>query len=215
MQPNVAVGRIGAVGAVAGSVLLVAGACSDEVSKMMMDAGQALMDAGAAMDDAAAAQGGSGFKNGSRIQMRSVLMAGTDGSQTASSPMPFDTMLGVSCSVQRASDGKLRCLPSLPQLGGVAYFADAGCTQRLALQSCTDQAPAYWLDLIGGLSCTAETVVGAYRVFRVGAEHTGAVYSRVTSCAPATRPAERTYLVGVEVAPSSFVEFTSAGTASL
>lgn len=233
--------RFGFVVAAASAALLVVEACADGVGEMLVDAGTMLADAGSDggllteagqmfieagmnMRDAqtdVGAQAAANFKSGSRIQMRSALHAGTDGSQVATLPAPFDTMLNVGCVVQLASDGKLRCIPAWPNAAQLVSgnFADAQCTQRVAAHPCSDLTPTYATETFGSPSCASGNWHQSTKVFRLGAEYTGTIYNRGSASSPcaATVPASgwRAFVVGAEVPATSFVEFTSAGNATL
>lgn len=88
---------------------------------------------------------GASDTNGTRLKRYATVVTAADGLQaTLPGYIYRDTMLGIDCGFQTATDGTLRCLPSSAK-GDVAsasattgYFADAGCTQPLvyALKPC-------------------------------------------------------------------------------
>jgi len=226
--------RFALVTASAAAALLIVEACSDSVSESLVDAGSMLVDAGfteagqmlteagvdmSDMRSTVEAQIAAGFKSGSRIQIRTTLHAGPDGSQVSSLPEPYDTTMQTPCTLLAAIDGKLRCLPP-PNGLSPGYFADAGCSQALATEAvCWGlPAPTYFTRSEAGGSCADPLRYNyRYRVFRLGAEHTGTVYGGTPqSCTATTRGAGYRYFrVGAEVQPAEFAEFATAGSATL
>jgi hypothetical protein len=63
---------------------------------------------------------------GGRLRGRAETPGHTGSTVTAVTTSFFDTQLGVPCASATASDGMLRCLPSVVKLGAV--FSDAACT---------------------------------------------------------------------------------------
>lgn len=145
---------------------------------------------------------------GTRLSVAQQRFDGADGSSYAAPRVGFrDAQLGIDCSPQLASDGKLRCLP-VDSIYASGYFGDSGCTQPLAEQSGPSSCAAPTFALL----YVAQTCGGGYRVFPVGAQYTNANVwvGSPAACAQAPRPPAYTlYSLGVEEAAASFVAFTA------
>ena len=112
-----------------------------------------------------------------------------------------DSALATRCMAERASDGTLRCVP-LTSTAVTGLYADATCTARLALAPTGDCAPRLALQYVDGCDVRA-------RVFRVGARHTGPVYSPAfgVGCRSMT-DARAFYRLGAEVPPEAMAPLT-------
>lgn len=108
-----------------------------------------------------------------------------------------DTRLGARCSFEMATDGVIRCLPLGRGISTV--FSDDACTEpvRAVLgDPCAAEPPTHAREGIGG---------GRIRIFELAPEP-ATVYEVDGDCVavdPAVAPA---YLLGPELAPTSFVE---------
>jgi hypothetical protein len=129
-----------------------------------------------------------GVRGGSRIELTTV--TSPDGARTAS--RWHDTALGIDCYFGLASDGTTRCLPW--NFGYVEpYFADASCTQQLAIGVGCD-VPVY-----------AESLTGCTSYYTIGAPYSGTVYYNTgTSCITTTAPQLALYTLGAQVLASTF-----------
>jgi len=132
-------------------------------------------------------------------------------------------MLNTRCSIQAAADNKLRCLPDSGGIQIASRFADAGCSQPLAMQTvCWGiEMPTYFTRAEQGGSC-GDSLRHNYRsrVFKLGAEHTGSLYSGTPQACVASPKASyeagyRFFPIGAEIPSSSFVEFAAASPATL
>lgn len=196
---------------------------------VLADAGQILIDGGLALIDAAdqqvpdaAASAPLAAINGSRIKLRRSSFAGSDGTRYEEPYLSYyDSMLGIACTNMPSSDGTLRCMP---QPGVTASsistrFADAGCTSRLAIVGGSCEVAQYAYE-----SGTAKTQCDSqgrevernfYRIYRLGSEHMGQHYEKDSqgSCkAAGPFDSKRFYVLGAELQPSAFVEFTNTVT---
>jgi hypothetical protein len=196
---------------------------------VLADAGQLLIDGGRALIDAAdkqvpdaAAHVPLAATNGSRIKLRRSTFAGSDGTRYEEPWLSYhDTMLEIECTNMPASDGSLRCMP---QPGVTASpistrFADAGCKSRLAIVGGSCEVAQYAYE--SGSAKTQCDSVGReverafYRIYRLGAQHTGQQYEKDTqgSCKVASAfESKLFYVLGAEMQPSAFVEFTNTVT---
>ncbi len=94
-------------------------------------ASHALLGSQAALAAASDSQGGS--------RLQPVYLEGEDGSRQFMGW--FDTARQVDCSFAVATDGAWRCLPAGADAG--RFYADAACTQRLAIVPRACNPPAY------------------------------------------------------------------------
>jgi hypothetical protein len=229
--------RFGYVAGASATALMLVEACSDAVGEMMVgagnmmadagasiesdagellsEAGQALADAGASLRDGRSdteAQTGDSSKSGSRIEMRRFTQTGSDGSVYQSYIAPFDTQLKAACTIQRAADGKQRCLPSPTFTVPGTWFADASCTQSVAYSTSCDAAPGGFAFMYEAMACSS--LGSLSRVYTVGAAYTGTVYAKnaatCTAFPPASIATYKIFLLGAELPASSFVEYGDA-----
>jgi len=137
-------------------------------------------------------------------QLKATYLEGADGSRQFLAW--HDTVRDVDCAFTMAADGTWRCLPGGAEAG--RFFADAACTQPLALVPTGCTPPAY---------ATASTSVcgprSSTRVFALGERFTGpVVYWIAGGMCPAAPSIELTlrdvYVVGDELAASAFVQAT-------
>lgn len=197
------------------------GALSD-AGQMLVDAGRAMIDAGRDQARDASAETPPTAANGSRIKLRRTTNAGADGTRYVEPFLSYyDTMLDVACTPHyTTTDGKQRCVPQpgLSAVPVVARFADADCTSRLAYDAeGTCEAGAYGYESSNNVtsecgSTGREITRTAYRFYRLGAKHTGKEYAKDAQgmCKPAAAVAgNHPYLVGAEMQPNEFVEFTT------
>lgn len=151
---------------------------------------------------------GSPNVSGSRLELRYHVLRAADGTVVRwSDPTYYDRQFEMNCQFFPAPDGTHRCIPA----GAATFyssgpFADSDCVQPLANHTTCALAPRFATTL-DGASCEY-----SYRVFAIGAEHEGAIYSKGgASCFESTRSAGATYYrVGRELEPNEFVsgEFT-------
>lgn len=113
--------------------------CSNEAIQPEPDAGPKKVLPDAAVPDAAT-EGGTpnpGWTSGSRLRARTF--DGKDGSKQFAGW--YDSMRMESCEYGYASDGSLRCLPTVEQVSQIStvYFKDGQCTQPYAvvIRGCT------------------------------------------------------------------------------
>lgn len=214
------------------TALLLVDACGDKIGDGLEDAGSMLRDAG--MDDAgnwladagsglgdagadASAQGSGGIdsRSGSRLHVRRVVYAGSDGSQLDTGTTELtDTLLGVVCarSPYPMSDGTRRCVPTVSAFGSSAtpLFADASCISEVVTAgACGVGASGIAITQESTATCASGSG-SVTRVFTVGVEHAGSIYVKSgASCLATTRSAvSRYFLKGAEVSPSTYVELT-------
>jgi hypothetical protein len=132
-----------------------------------------------------------------------------------------DTKLNVPCVTNKASDGKIRCLPG--SYG--ASYSDANCTKAvLRADICATESPKYVLDptqqqteICGASPAQAlESIVG-YKVYKVSGKSSGKIYFRGSDnkCVEDPSSTVDTVLVTTdptEVPPTEFVEFKTEQT---
>jgi hypothetical protein len=196
---------------------------------MLADAGALLIDGGLALIDAAdqqvpdaAANAPLAAVNGTRVKLRRSTFAGADGTRYEEPWLSYyDSMLKIACTNMPSSDGTLRCMP---QPGVTASpistrFADAGCTSRLAIVGGTCEVAQYAYESgTAKMQCdsmSSEVERNFYRIYRLGAQHTGQQYEKDSqgSCKVASAfESKRFYVLGAEMQPGAFVEFTSTVT---
>jgi hypothetical protein len=191
-----------------------------EAAQGLVDAGTALMDAAREQVPNARAETPLTATNGSRIKLRRTTHAGSDGTRYEEPWLSYyDSTLGVTCQVLPTADGKQRCVPQPSAAANVAMrFADASCTVRLALMRETCNAPTYAFgsDDSSKTQCEGtgiEITRSTYRFYRLSGAHTGQEYGKDNQgvCKPtAATEGYQSYLVGAEMQPSEFVEFTSS-----
>lgn len=129
-------------------------------------------------------------RNESGSRLTATYLDGEDGSRAFVGF--YDTIRKEDCSFQLAGDGKMRCMPAAANLvDGSGYFADAECTKQLAhvvtATSC-GAGPRYAAVWDYG-ACPAPSV----RIFEIGEQYTGDIYSSDGSCTAIPRPATLTF----------------------
>ncbi len=198
------------------------GTSGDRDASMLADAGQMLVDAGKAMIDAGREQvrdaqaDTPSSTNGTRIKIRRTVHMGADGTRLADVPNYYDQQLQSDCVVYPASDGVQRCMPILnggvwaPNIPGY-LFGDAQCSTAPLLYT-TGCEPVPYAYGFGSMPTSCQTAVNVYRVYRVGAQHTGSIYSNIggTCVAYPKQNGQRYYVIGSEVTPNEMVEFTTS-----
>ena len=157
---------------------------------------------------------GSGYEpatSGSRLTVKQQTWTGADGAVYAPLSYTFhDNTLNVDCQPMTASDGIMRCLPTITS--GAGYYTDAACTLPAALR------------FTNGVSCATPTYVnigGSYNYCLNGANSGPAVYSvsgtsstlytisgTCTSVASLFSSGYTAYSLGSVVPPSTFASFT-------
>jgi hypothetical protein len=169
--------------------------------------------------DGGSADGGPGFptgkytlfnRSGTRLQAVAILDE-LDNSKVA---WFIDSMKGnARCTVRRASDGELRCLPTATTMAGPvgsfdgAYFSDAACSQTLLRirPDCTS-SPWFWMADNSGTTIFQRTggpvTTGLYALRRMP--------NNTLSCVAATAPPGEALVPAVAVPPGDFVRFTQA-----
>ena len=164
--------------------------------------------AGAAGADAPPAS-----NDGTRIKQRYVTTA--DG---LSAPNGFyDSQLQAECAIARASDGKQRCMYSFSNAAQPLFFADPGCTQRIAHTGLGCVFP-FTVAFVGAYeppTCTAYAVNYTSRFFTIGTKRpaASAIYNGTpANCVryAAVEAIYDTYAVGAEIPPATFAEVTIA-----
>lgn len=149
--------------------------------------------------------GDQSFQSGTRLKVR--YNVSSDGAQQALGF--YDSQRSENCNFMPASDGVLRCLPSVTTLSG--FFTDGNCTSPLAATS-KGCAPATEIS-----TATTAATCGTgtkYDVATVGAAYTGAqVFYKAPTC---TGIASTTYSASFDlysttsiVAPTSFQDGTT------
>lgn len=153
--------------------------------------------------------------NGTRIELRRTSWDGDDGTYFQNPWLSYyDTDLGVACSVLKASDGTLRCMP-IPDAHASGYYSDAACTSRLAYASASACTTLTFVSVNVLTACGPTSY--STRSYRVGSEYTGSVYSLTGgvdggTCYAIDRPAgaHPLFSMGAEITPSQMVEFTES-----
>lgn len=148
-------------------------------------------------------------KSGSRIEVRTLFQRGTDGSVwRIGTPTLYDTQLNENCDLRKMIDGTIRCVPSSGVFVSNDYFADHECSSLpLVLHrhnECGDESrPKYAHRRVSGC-------VDKLRVHIVGQKVFAYFVKTTTGCVPSNSLDNfyDLYLVGEELPPSSFVEFT-------
>jgi hypothetical protein len=133
-------------------------------------------------------------------------MTGSDGSQVNYPTGLHDNQLNLDCSLQRASDGVMRCLPYLSS-GYYAgtMFADPACSSPVVAMPSCGTAPVYFYQYTS--TCPSSL---AYEFYQAGSQYTGSTiyYSSGTTCTQSSMtPSYRYFYVGAVVPPSTFVGF--------
>jgi hypothetical protein len=151
----------------------------------------------------------SGYGNsGSRLKL--VTFAGADGSNHVSDGIYFDTSTGKQCSVGRAADGQLRCLPSSNNAYITVYYGNNTCTNPVGYtskNSCQMQ-PDFAVQSIA-MGC-----VYGNQLRPVNGPLNGTIYLKgtgtCTAMDPVTLSTYNFYALGPEVNYASFVAFTES-----
>jgi hypothetical protein len=151
------------------------------------------------VDDADAAPATSGTR------LRARYYVGEDGSKQFVGWR--DSTRKEDCAIQKAEDGKLRCLPTAGGYG--TFFSDASCSTAIAYVSiattCAQPSvPTYIADL-AAVTCSA-----SWKLFKVGAEVSpAALYLKSgETCTSTPVTASYRYYATAHVAPSDFVAAT-------
>lgn len=143
-----------------------------------------------------------GYVSGTRLRAR--YLEGSDGSRYYNGFQ--DTMLGVPCFPQRASDGITRCLPQEPQNAVGSFFSDSNCTNPaiVVLKSCASPPTYGRRNAAGGSTCEYAVEI----IQRVGAITT--LYSGEPGSCSATTVFDAThdFYSATVVAPSTFQAMT-------
>jgi len=144
-------------------------------------------------------------RSGSRLHVR--YFTGADGSRQFDGF--FDTQRGEVCwfggDFERASDGKIRCLPLLTR-AAISFFQDAACMQRL-VQVIATQCPMAKYGYIAQTSQCPRTIA----FYPIGAAFSGSTayyFNGSGQCVvfPSSVASFNLYTVGSEIPPSTFVE---------
>jgi|CXWL01.1.fsa_nt_gi hypothetical protein len=118
----------------------------------------------------------------------------------------YDSSLGRQCYATTAGDGQLRCLPN-EDAAVDAYFADAACTQPVAIQySATGGCPPRWAARYNEAECPQRVYA-----YRLGAQFTGQLYEKPAGGVCVTRassPNARYWRVTGEELPANLVPLT-------
>jgi hypothetical protein len=132
-----------------------------------------------------------------RLQRIEYRFSDAPDSPPAYSPGAYDTRLGSECNFSHFSDGKVRCVPSdATHLTASPFFADAGCTTKLAsIQDCLATPPPR----IGYLPSTAQCGIYSAAIdelYEFGDVHSGATYQQTNAgCEAVERLDSVTYFV--------------------
>jgi hypothetical protein len=146
--------------------------------------------------------------NQSGTRLKLTYYAGADGSKQAAGL--HDSMLNVDCSFETMGDGTLRCAPVYAVSALISsYYADAACSQPLALTYAGCSVPAYAASAESS-SCPWQQT---HHVFAVSGPYSGASYYSGSpgSCSgpnPASAVSGSFYAPGAELPPSNFVQAT-------
>lgn len=121
----------------------------------------------------------------------------------------YDKQLGTPCIFSLASDGKFRCLPSLPSALLGNYFSDAACSVQLAY----DAKSSCEVPVIVNRVAEVEGKCGFRQTrYSLGPAYSGSVYSGTPdNCGLASvhaLDAYNFYSVGAEIPPTTYVEGT-------
>lgn len=144
--------------------------------------------------------------SGTRLKRR--IYTGSDGSQQFVGF--FDGDRSENCGFTTAADGKTRCLPSAASVNG-SFFADAGCTQPLVLQTkgCAAPTTALWFTTAGGTACAGTNLT---RVMQLGALFSASTLYTGAACTAAASAGYIStydlYPATSEIPATSFVEAT-------
>lgn len=141
-------------------------------------------------------------ESGSRLKAQSIV--GADGSVHYLGL--YDSQLKVTCSFEAMSDNNLHCIPASTTVGVInSYFADSACSQPITWIA-TGCTPSYATKPVSAPGCAASVT----HVFSVGAAFTGTPFVNTGTCnaLPTTLQGYDAYMVGSEIAPSTFVSGT-------
>jgi hypothetical protein len=107
----------------------------------------------------------------------------------------WDENLGTYCVPKFATDGKLRCLPSLLETPVTQRFADPKCQTPLASV------------LVGGCGDWTAVTSSGNHAFRLGARHDGVAFTMVAgTCTQESQPFGRRFVRGDEISAADLVE---------
>ena len=148
--------------------------------------------------------------SGSRLEAVRETWAGADGSRYSPLSYKFrDRALDIDCFAGIASDGKMRCLPETSATVYSYYFTDSGCTSRATLLPTCGQADRYaryWPQVCAESRSRYFLITGPASALYYAGTRAGMPY-----CDPVTPSAPdgyAWYVLGSEVPPTDFVEFT-------
>ena len=125
----------------------------------------------------------------------------------------YDSERETECTFQRASDGKLRCLPASLTVNP-AWYSDSACSKRLAyaFKGCSAQTTASLQE-----SYCAGSTGSNVTVYAVGGPYTGHAYYTKSANGECTGAevaglggTYELFSVGKEIAPSDFVAATES-----
>lgn len=146
-------------------------------------------------------------KSGTRIEVYAHV--GADSSVSPRYVGLYDRRLGTQCEVQRAEDGKLRCLPSylIPLVTNAFAFTDPMCTLR-------ETRPLFRLPVqVNGSFTELPPTTGFYATLGNGSVYNASKLALFFSDTPFPdqahcQPSDIAYLATDLLAPTSFVEYT-------
>lgn len=182
----------------------------------VLDSSNTSFDATANNNDAAGNDDAStpvtfNWKSGSRLKVRGAKSADGD-----SLPIGFrDSTLNQNCTVNLASDGTYRCLPTFAEsaiafTGIVGIYADKGCTQPVARVLYTAAECATPKHVLLANATANDT---RYQVYPVGTPYSGPLHIKGTSgnCSDGLNTPGSGYLIDPtkEVAASTYAKMTS------
>jgi hypothetical protein len=132
----------------------------------------------------------------------------------------YDSQLRINCAAQTAADGQTRCLP-LTSISVGSFFSDTGCTASLGQlpKSFNGACAATLAQFYDPVLVCGDYGYPTYKMhfYPVDGVFTDTVFSRSgSSCIPNTDKTKfpydtyTFYQLGAEVAPSTYVAFTSS-----
>jgi hypothetical protein len=153
----------------------------------------------------------SSLKNGARL--RNKYIVASDGTVALGGGL-VDTQRSEDCAFALADDGKLRCLPTYPDVANLsAYYNNSSCTGNPIAYSASCEAPKKYV-MQAASSCAASPVGSSlYALFEITPPATlysksGTTCTAVPNTIYTTATGYRVYTVGTPIPASKFVDGT-------
>lgn len=158
------------------------------------------------------ADGSLALKNGSRLRNKRIVAS--DGTVALGAGL-FDTQRSEDCSFSLADDGKMRCLPTYPNLATVStYYDHPTCSGRpLALSSTCEPAKKYVIQYAPncGSSATAGSIASVTEITPPATLYSlsGTTCTAMTNTLFTAATGYRIYSIGAVVSAARFVDGTA------